>query len=305
MQYTALFDSIQYSYASGYFGNIPFNIPLDTASISLFSNNSVDSFYFSDPTLKLTFENSVGLPVQLSDINVQPYDHNNQLVELIMAPGFPNPKTIASSTGPGNIAYDSLVANSQNSNLAFIFSQKPEYITYSASAQTNAANPNAWNFITDESKFVAKLSSEIPIDGWASHFYMQDTFDFSIPDMEEMDAATFRLTALNGFPLNDQTQVYFVDSNFVAQDSLFENPSDLILESATINANGVAITPTAHTHDANFDSARVEKLKNCKKILIHSTLSTTDAPATSVKVMQRDKLNIKIGVRVHLKVKIG
>ena len=305
MQYTAVFDSIEYSYASGYFGNVPFTIPVDTTTLSLFANNATDSFYFSEPSLKMTFENSVGVPMELSNINVEPYDRNGQLIELIMSPGFPNPKTIAASTSPGNIAYDSLVANSQNSNLPFILSQKPQYITYSANAQTNAGNPNAWNFITDESKFVAKLTSEIPIEGWASHFFVEDTFDFSIPDMEEMDAATFRLTATNGFPMSAQTQVYFVDSNFVAQDSLFENPADLLFAAAGVNANGVAISPATNSHDATFDSTRVEKLKTCKKVLVRSSLSTTDAPATSVKIYQRDKLNIKIGVRVHLKVKIG
>ena len=59
MQYTAVFDSIEYSYASGYFGNNPFSIPVDTTMLSMFANNTTDSFYFSEPSLKMTFENGL------------------------------------------------------------------------------------------------------------------------------------------------------------------------------------------------------------------------------------------------------
>jgi hypothetical protein len=305
MHYEATFDSIEYTYASGYFGNTPFSIPVDTANISLFNENSTDSFYFSDPSLMLQFENSVGMPVQLSNLNVSPLDKNGQVIELIMNPAFPNPKTINGATSPGQVAYDSIVANSQNSNLAYVLSQKPMNITYGADAQTNLGNPTARNFITDQSKFVAKLKSEIPIEGWAQHYFIQDTFDFQIPNFEEIDSAVFRLTALNGFPMSALTQAYFVDSNFVVVDSLLHTSQDLIIEAADINSNGVSISPTSHTHDESFTSARLELLKDCKKVLVQSTLSTANAPAQNIKVMKNDRLNIKIGVRARLKIKIG
>ena len=302
MQYTAVLNSVTYSYASGDFGNMLFNIPVDTAAISFFSETPVDSFYFSDPKLKVSFENGVGAPLSISGISILPLDKYGQLIELISNPALPDPKNINAAAFVGDVAYDSILVNAQNSNLPYIISQKPANIVYGANAQLNPGGMGLHNFITDQSKFVARLSAEVPVDGWASRFYVEDTFDFGMENVEEIESATFRLTAVNGFPMSAQTQVYFVDSAFNVLDSLLNDPAEKILDGAAVNSQGVAISPKQHTHDETFDQNRMETLTSCKKVIIHSTLSTTDAPSTSVKIMQHDRLNVKIGVQARLKI---
>ncbi|MBP6533083.1 MAG: hypothetical protein KA285_07345, partial [Bacteroidia bacterium] len=243
LNFYARFDSLEYSFAAGYFGDYQFPIPIDSAQIDLLNDNPNDTFSLTNPTLKVEFQNSIGMPIRLSNILIQPITNSGQLITLTINPSFPNPKIISGASYVGQVISDSLLVNNQNSNIATAYSQHPGYIIYSADAGTNTGNPSIENFITDSSYFSANLITKTPIEGWSKRFTVTDTSDFDLNDAENIDTAIFRVDAFNGFPLNAYTQIYFMDSNYIALDSLLLHPEDLIIESATVNSSGVAVTP--------------------------------------------------------------
>nr|MBP9924333.1 hypothetical protein [Bacteroidia bacterium] len=102
---------------------------------------------------------------------------------------------------------------------------------------------------------------------------------------------------------NAYTQIYFMDSNYIALDSLLLHPEDLIIESATVNSSGVAVTPTHHIHDEVVVNSRLMRISEATKVMIVSRLTTNNAPQNSIKVLESNTLDIKIGVRARVNVK--
>jgi len=303
LNFSANFDSLEYSFAAGYFGDNQFPIPVDSAQIDLLNDNPNDTFSLTNPTLKIEFQNSIGMPVRLTNILIQPITNSGQPITLTINPPFPNPTIISGASYVGQVVSDSLVVNSQNSNIATAYSQHPGYIIYGADAGTNTGNPSVGNFITDSSYFSANLITKTPIEGWSKRFTVTDTSDFDLNDAENIDTAIFRVEAFNGFPLNAYTQIYFMDSNYIALDSLLLHPEDLIIESATVNASGVAVTPTHHIHDEVVVNSRLMRISEATKVMIVSRLTTNNAPQNSIKVLESNTLDIKIGVRARVNIK--
>ncbi|MBK6990280.1 MAG: hypothetical protein IPH33_19675 [Bacteroidetes bacterium] len=82
LNFSANFDSLEYSFAAGYFGDNQFPIPVDSAQIDLLNDNPNDTFSLTNPTLKIEFQNSIGMPVRLTNILIQPITNSGQPITL-------------------------------------------------------------------------------------------------------------------------------------------------------------------------------------------------------------------------------
>ncbi|MEY4595577.1 MAG: hypothetical protein RIQ47_1987 [Bacteroidota bacterium] len=300
----AAFQSLVFKNAYGYFGNLQFDIPTDSAALDLFSYNSTDSFYFADPVMKLSVANSMGANFRLSGIRLQPIGQQGQLIPFSTSL---QTFDISAPAIPGSTASDTLVFNNANCNGTFstALAQRPQYIEYSGTVTANVPAVSTSNFIRDDSRFQANLRVELPLDGWSQRFSVFDTADFFIANLDEVDSLVFRLNITNGFPFDAYTQVYFVDANFQVLDSLLLNPSDIVIASAAIDANGYATVPAKRMHDEPMSSDRIRRIISCEKLIVSSVLRTANAPARSVKFTNRNQLDVKIGVRARLAVAVN
>ena len=156
--------------------------------------------------------------------------------------------------------------------------------------------------MSDSSIFKADMKIEFPLKGYTTGFKIQDTIDFSIGDIDLIKSATFRLNISNGFPIHVHAQIYFIDDNYNVLDSLFTDAQDRIIESAEIDANGRATTPTVRSADELFDGVRLQNLFTAKKFLIKGIIDTKDAPTTAIEIFDDYKLGFKLGVRTKLKI---
>ena len=300
----AEFEAMQFQMAYGYFGNLQFDIPLDSVALDFFSSNVTDSFYFADPVMKLSVANSVGANFRLSGIQLRPIGQQGQSIPFstsvqsfdISAPAF-----------PGQTAADTLVLTNANCNgtLSTALEQRPRYIEYAGTVTANIPPVSSSNFISADSRFQANLRVELPLDGWSQRFTIRDTADFNIDNLDQVDSLVFRLNVANGFPFDAYTQIYFVNAGFQILDSLLLDPADLIIAAAAVDVNGYAVAPARTMHDEPLGQDRISRILSCEKMIIVSVLRTTGAPLRSVKITDRDQLDVKIGARARLAVSVN
>ena len=164
-------------------------------------------------------------------------------------------------------------------------------------------NPNGevqQNFATDSSHLTVDIDVEIPLDGRAWDFVLQDTFDFAFEEeIDEVEWAMFRLNINNGFPLDAITQLYFADSNYTYIDSLV-NPLEPLIVSGAIGQNNIVSSPTRTINDYMIEGDRISNLVNAKYMVLKADLETANAGQTQVKVYSYYKMDIRLGLQVQL-----
>ncbi len=282
----------------GNLGNQQLTINEDTSRITFFDNLQNGSVFFQDPKMTISFFNSFGIPISLNITSIVAHNNNGAILPLY---GYPSTVQLPIPSQPGQTAEDSIVLTPTNSNIQPGMAINPNYIVYSLVANT-ASTPSG--FVLDSSSFNAKVRIDLPLRGYASAFTVQDTADFTLAKIENIESAVFRINMSNGFPATSLNQIYFTDSNYVVLDSMFMSSQNNIIQSAQIDNNGIVIAPTFKMSDEPFDSQRLNRLFSCKKLLLKSVIDTYDSPNRIVEIYDYYKTTIKIGVRIKLKIKL-
>lgn len=296
--------NLEFSKIFGDIGTHDLSIPSDTIDLSIFTTaDGASSFTLVDPRIKVTIANSYGIPI---DAHLSNFEGYNPGVNYYPITGFPDPLPILSPNlnQVGQVLVDSFKLNNTNSNIATIINNTPKKIVYKLDAFTNIGGPTQNNFILDTSRFQMDVEFELPLYGTAKNFVLVDSMPFSfnedVPD--EVESGLIRTYNSNGFPIDINLQVYFVDSLYNTLDSLV-SPSQILLKSGTVNATtGRVTSATPTTFDATINKARLLKLKNAKNIVIRGSASTTNSGTTDVKIYSDYTLGFKLGVQVQMRV---
>lgn len=163
------------------------------------------------------------------------------------------------------------------------------------------AGTSIWAF--DTSSFSIEPSLELPLDFNLNYFVYRDTIAMDLSGIENADFKenlTFRVEMLNDFPLELQTQVYFLDGNYRIIDSLFSQPT--LIEAASTNSiDGKTILAGKMNPSPQFmeiNNTRLEKLNNARYIYINARATSNNQ---QVIVRSDQRLKIKIGVKAAVK----
>jgi hypothetical protein len=99
-------------------------------------------------------------------------------------------------------------------------------------------------------------------------------FDFEevLGDREEINYATLRFNAYNGFPIEIEIQAYLTDSQGNTLDSLFSPP--MILARGTQSAGGETKEAMLTQRDIYFDNDRLDILQESKNITFEGEIKT-------------------------------
>lgn len=295
----ARFKNIEFSSIFGNLGTHPINLFEDSSRITLFDNFQGGQMYFEDPKMTFFLSNSFGMPIDAHVLSLAALSPTGTSIPI--TGNIPDPLVIGYPSQIGQVATSSFVLDKNNSNIQTVISQAPRYIVYTLNATSNIPNIQP-NFLTDTSKFKADIQIDFPLRGYANSFTVEDTTDFSMEKINEIESAVFRINIDNGFPADAYTQAYFVDSNYTRLDSLISNPANLLIKSAQVDGNGRVTVSTHEMSDEPFSKTRMEHLYSAKKILIISVIDTKNAPS-NVEIYDTYKLDVKIGVRTQLNVK--
>lgn len=278
----------------------------DTLRLDLFKG--VDSslqdieFRIGDPRIKIILSNSYGLPIHSTISEFSSFSKSKGKITLT---GYPDPLVIPTPNKQqiGETLVDSFELNKDNSNIADVVSNVPEYLLYGYGAQINPPGTTDRNFITYNSELVVGVDIDIPLHGSADGITLSrevslDSTYTDLDDVEELDEVTLRLFLENDFPLDVDIQLYFQDENNVTIDSLFKDDT-FLLRSAAVDGTGKITGPTIYTLDITLNKERFDKIRESKLGLIKANLNTYKGvtPQPEVKFFNDYGISVKLGIQ--------
>ncbi len=305
--YTHLNDSItniQYGKLFGYIGQYDFNLK-DTTFFDIFTNNTLlDNLQINNINVGVKYTNSYGLPVL---VKVDKFQANSG-TKIVNVQDFPIPNPFSldypkvSLHQVGQTITGSIPAV-QSTDLASAINIAPKYIVYNVSGKTNPTGSSSEeNFVLDTSKFTVAVNLELPLEGTVGGFVVQDTIDFSLDKISQIDEVTFKILTTNDFPLSADMQVYFANQICIPIDSMITTPGQQIVVSGIVDpTTRKVISPSTKMTEVYIDNTRVQKLKYAKKLIIRAKLYSYNYPNQVVKLFNDNYINVKIGMKAKFK----
>jgi hypothetical protein len=279
-----------FDYIKGYFGQMSEQIDPDILDTGLdeFQNNITGQFNISNPSIKLNYSNSFGIPIEVT-LNAKG-KKNTQSVDLGLAPFAIAPATLTTRDVTSFI-----VINKANSKLPELVSLPPSEITFSGSAKMNPLGPPAGgrnNYVFGNSRFLGSLEVEVPLEFWINNLQFTDTVDNFMKDdgsgndspvkPEDFELLRVDITAKNGFPLGVSIKMSLYDSLTQSTKSTIDATG--VLEPAPVDSNG-KVTGVAETSTTiEFTREFFSSITTSDKIIFQFTLNTTSDGSQDVKI---------------------
>jgi hypothetical protein len=287
LAYSVIINNLDFDAVYGYLGKINFRtIPQDIL-IDIYNTLQEGTFNFVQPQLKLFFENSFGMPIQI--ITTDLYATTSSGIRYnIEGSGLPSEENVQIINYPslkdfGKIAYDSITINSDGTNISEVMDEaSPSSITFGIEAITNPLEITHDNFITDESQLRVKAKLILPVYGHTGLLVIEDSIKFEFDDFfqnppEEIKRLALRLTFINGFPVDINTQVYFLDENHARVDSVFEERH--IIKAGKDNDGDGVVEPLKNDPvEIEVTRSRIDRIAETRYIFINGRLNTDDFP---------------------------
>jgi hypothetical protein len=298
---------IQYQYADGYIGHYDINMPEDTLKIEIFDNAYAGNVYFTDPKVRAIIYNSIGAASSVKMNQLETYSNitgQTNITGSIINTNIPINYPAVSEIGQTKTT--TIQLDKTNSNVQTVFNPAPDQVIYKMSGIINPGGVTT-NFVTDTSKIRIRGEAEIPLEGKITQFVLLDTIeDISYPDIKvdgndvTVLSAAFNLALVNGFPLNTNIQMYFLDDTGMIVDSLFSTPH--FIASGSIDGNGKVTTPTTVQIKEIFDEARYKRVSTSSKAVIYAFFSSANNGTVPIKIYSSYKIKSNISINVKANV---
>ena len=294
------FTDLKYRNATGYFGQQSVGGHADSILIRIFTVSTDGYFELTSPKIRLEMINSFGFPVDVALSNLKTVNENTGQ-EFILA-GYPTPVSIAAPVNFGESETTMLELNSDNTtNLASVITPVPKYFHFEANGISNPDGPTSTlNFIEDTSKFRINAELELPLEGFAYGFTLEDTVEFSFTeDIEEISSVLFRIIVDNGFPVDLFTEIVFVDDNY---NELFQltDGTETIVASGLTDQDGKVTSSTEKITDLIISQDNMPFLGQAKHIILRAEAQSLNGPDGEVVKFYDDyRISVKLGMQVQ------
>ncbi len=296
----------QAAFAKGYFGLSVFDSPRDTIKIDFFDQWKGGYVKFGSPKLTATLDNSFGVPVRavMSVGQVMTIDGTILPLQSPLATGVDVAYPSYQLNEIGKSKRTVVTFDKTNSNLAEIISANPTSIDYKIDGFLNAdTTKRITGFLTDSSKFNLQVELEVPMEGQAKNFEVNDTFPINLATAQEVTKAEFKILTDNGMPIDVSIQGYFATEKGQVLDSLYAQKAQ-ILRGAPVGANGLPTGVTSTENLITVEAAKLTKIRDsAKKLIVRYSFSTTNAGAVPVKLAAKQGVRVRIGVKFGYKPK--
>lgn len=298
---------VQYSYADGFIGKYSITIPYDSVAIEIFNNAYAGNVYFSDPKVRTIIGNSIGAE---STVRINQLFSSSNISGSTAITGTnintDIPIQYPAQSELGQPKFTTIQLDKTNSNVQTVFNPAPDNIYYQMSAAINPSGVGM-NYITDQSKISVRGEVEIPMEGRVKTFVLLDTLDgiaFPKMDISGKDVtivrAGFNVALSNGFPMNSNIQMYFLNEHGDVIDSLFTHPC--LIPAAGIDVNGKVVTENSVILKEFFDEARYKRVTGSSKAVLYSYFSTTNGGNIAVKLFSSYKIKSNISINIKANV---
>lgn len=302
----AEFEEPDFDYLTGYFGQHTENMERDTLDLgmeALFSRLS-GSIHISDPSITVNYLNSFGMPMRLN-AEVKGMDDEGE-VSLDR-----DPVDIDYPAGPDNREISSsFTIDRDNSSLPELISMLPWEIEFYGSAAVNPDGETMDNIIFGNSRFIAGMEVEVPMEFRIANLQLSDTLDNflaaepgeddPLQDLEELE---FSLYMENGFPLGVSVMIELYDSASV---SVLETiDTGQLFTAAPVDAVGRVTAPGTGTADIEFSRSFLDAAQQADKMIFTFTLNTTGNGTEDVRIYSDYGILFKAAVRLKAGLKFN
>lgn len=305
--------SPKFSYLEGYLGKFTAFSQRDSVFLSIFDSKLAGQVFLEDPKLRMTIQNSFGVGARARITNrIGKANYSADSVLRFYGTDLLNPFDIAAAATRGQVVSSTVEANKTNSNIQGVLNPAPREIIYDASGEINGQTSGQplTNFVVDTSRIRVKSEVEIPFEGRTMEFYtIHDSSDVTLPQNNNIENVQMNIYANNGFPVEVDAQVYFLDANEMPIDSIFtergHNGKLFLLDKAVdTDGNGKVDTYEAKKTERQFvmDSARYKFLREkANKIRIFGRFRSDGAENNkSIKIYSYYRLKLKVGVILNM-----
>lgn len=288
-------DLLSFEYVEGFFGRQELDIQGDVIPIGIFDNWERGEISFADPRIILIVDNSFGFPVsakvnklEVLTVSGERIPLKSELVDKGIDFDFPNQSQI------GQTIQTRLVFDNQNSNIVDLFNEKIIEVDYDIDAVGFPTNdPSEIGFVTDSSFYEVNVAVELPLLASADEFTIRDTLDLDMSELSEIDEVELKMYMRNEFPVEMDIQLIFLTSDDQYVDELFEIP--LNIDGANMEGGMRATVPDAQEEEVLVSGARLDRIKNARKVIIRASLSTRNDRTTPVWLLDTYEIDFKMG----------
>jgi len=206
------------------------------------------------------------------------------------------------------------VFDETNANLAEFLSEFPDVITVGSNLVVDNISPNLAGALSDEDSIKFNLDLSAPLIISVSDAGFKDTSEVDISDKDREDivksnSANLTVEIENSIALGLIAKCTFTDINYNPLFSLknpADNKTDFVVAPASVDANGIPVTPVNTKLNCILVNDDFEKFKNAEYIIfelkIRSTGSTSSQFGPFVQIRAKDllKFNVYGGVNYNL-----
>jgi hypothetical protein len=224
------FNNIEPSYVKGYLGQNAMDIGPGSVSLDVFKQIESGTLDFEKVRATLVVKNGIGVDGEFVVNNITATNtRTNSSLSLSGAVVGSNNLIARATDIPAmktfNPAVDSIQLGS-GTNLNSLLSILPDRISYQGQVNYNpSGKPGSYSayqdFAYQNSTLEPYLELEIPLSLISSNLILSDTLDFIGKDLEvELKDGNFSILVDNGFPLNANLKLYFINSFGTVLDSI-------------------------------------------------------------------------------------
>lgn len=296
----------EFDYVSGYFGQQNEMAEAETLDLDMDELfNKIDgSFNISNPKITVNYSNSFGIPLRVETFVTG--ENSEETINLDRAPEdllYPTNTTIRDVEG-------SFIIDKTNSKLPEIASMLPNALVFLGSASANPdGDTGTDNIIFGDSRFIADMEIEVPMEFWINNIQLTDTLDNFLLSEEGEDSVLdmisdfeLRMYIDNGFPLGGSLSI-------VPYDSLTNTLSTALLttgeffDPAEVDAEGKVTSSTEKTTKISMSDQFINDVAEYDKLIVVFTLFTTGSGDRDVKLYSDYSIIFKAAVA--LKANLG
>lgn len=292
---TNRFDEMEPSYAKGYFGQRTENVSGDPAYFDLFENMVSGSIDIDQVDVDLVIRNYIGADARITFNSILAENGAASLALNHAVIG--NAININRAIDPGGYPQASVYSinlNNGNSNIDQILELLPKIFTADLELELNPlGNVSAHHdFLYHPQTFRADLSVALPLNLIASNLTLADTLQLNLQKGENgyVKSGNFTVEISNGFPLDGNLQLYFIDQYGMITDSVVSSTSFL---PAFTNSQEVVTAKRDSEILLHLSESNMEKLYAGHRMLMMVTFSTSSL-TQHVKIYDHYRIDLRV-----------
>jgi len=268
-------------YINGYLGSDTLNYGPVTIPFSVFKNIKGGTLNLKNINVSLAVQNNIGANGRVIVHQAQGiHSATNSPVSLTGAMINKNLNIPRAVDHPLTPTLSNFTLTPSNSNVLNFIDNLPDKLNYNLTVYVNPnGNVSNYNdFVYYGSGMDISMNMNMPLSLIANRLELVDTIPFSLTsnstttNSAAIQSGVLTLIANNGYPLQANVQIYFLDGSYNVMDSLLASASPVA--AGVLDNNCQVVSSTQSKISAPFDEAKLNRIKLAKYAYVKSYFTT-------------------------------